>query len=110
MTTTNTYTKLNSGDWGIRVAGKATSGQRVIVTKKSGESKTETVSKVLWADGKISLCSIERGQGGDSTGRRISTGESYRAGVTAPGGKTCPYCGSRECARAWNPNDLCDED
>jgi hypothetical protein len=26
----------------------------------------------------------------------------------APGGAVCGQCGSPECARAWNPNDLCD--
>jgi hypothetical protein len=31
-------------------------------------------------------------------------------GNNAPGGRKCSYCGSRECARAWNPHDLCDED
>jgi hypothetical protein len=31
-------------------------------------------------------------------------------GNFAPGGATCPMCGSRECARAWDPRDLCDED
>ena len=37
-------------------------------------------------------------------------GASYRAGIVAPGRQTCPHCGSRECARAWDHTALCDED
>jgi len=46
----------------------------------------------------------------DSAGNRISTGASYRAGVTAPAGRCCPECGERDCAKAWDIHDLCDED
>ena len=39
-------------------------------------------------------------------------GEVHNAprGTYAPSGRRCDICGSRECARAWNPRDLCDED
>jgi hypothetical protein len=46
----------------------------------------------------------------DSVGNRIGDGSSYQAGVTAPHGRRCPVCGSRECAKAWDPHDLCDDD
>lgn len=46
---------------------------------------------------------------------RPSYGGGYRGGYAncgniAPGGRRCPQCGSRECAKAWSPRDLCDED
>lgn len=50
------------------------------------------------------------GGGTDRFGNRIGDGSSYRAGVTAPHGQRCPQCGSRECAKAWDIHDLCDED
>lgn len=34
----------------------------------------------------------------------------YRSGDVAPGRRTCPMCGARGCARAWDPRALCDED
>jgi RNA polymerase subunit RPABC4/transcription elongation factor Spt4 len=63
--------------------------------------------------GKIAITggpAIAQRGGRDSYGNRIGTGASYRAGVTAPGRRRCPNCGSRECSRAWDPRDLCDED
>lgn len=42
-----TYTKLRDGSWGLRGSGLVAS-RSVIVTKKSGETKTETVGRVLW--------------------------------------------------------------
>lgn len=108
----NTYTKLKSGQWGIRVEGTAVTGQAVNIQTKAGKVRSEKVGSVLWSGpdkwtGKlISLCSVLRGT--DSWGNRISDGSSYRAGVTAPGGRCCGYCGSRECEGAWG--GLCCED
>lgn len=110
----NTYTKLKNGDWGIRVIGSAQPQSKVTVQTKSGASKQETVDKILWmgtdkhSGKKISLCSIVRAGSTDSYGNRIRNGDSYRAGVTAPGGRKCNYCGSRECEGAWG--GLCDQD
>lgn len=56
----NTYTKLKSGEWGVRIDGRATPGATVTVTKKSGENKTERIGRVLWTDGKASLCTISQ--------------------------------------------------
>ena len=55
-----TYAKLNSGHWGIRVHGAAQAGQLVMVTKRSGESNLETVTKVLWQQHGRSLCAIQQ--------------------------------------------------
>jgi len=46
--TTATWTKLNNGNWGVRVPGRATVGQTITVAKKSGATSTETISAVLW--------------------------------------------------------------
>lgn len=61
------YTKLKSGDWGIRVVGeKPREGSDIRVTKKDGTTNTETVEKVLWSDtdGKTHLCSIKQKERG----------------------------------------------
>lgn len=105
-----TFAKLRDGSWGLRVKGQVSSGQSVTVTKKSGGSEVKTVGRVLWSGDGVSLCTIAGGgsSGRDSAGNRIGNGDSYRAGVTAPGGRRCQYCGSRECEGAWG--GLCDED
>lgn len=53
-----TYTKLRDGSWGVRIDGPAVAGQTVTVTKKSGESKAETVAAVVWSGNGVSVCSI----------------------------------------------------
>src|SRR3954465_9181542 len=53
-----TYTKLKSGEWGVRVEGKPTTGCRITVMTKSGASKVETIGKVLWSGNGVSLCTI----------------------------------------------------
>lgn len=53
-----TYTKLRDGSWGVRVEGKTAVGQTVTVMKKSGETKQETISRVLWTGEGIALCAI----------------------------------------------------
>lgn len=55
-----TYSKLRSGEWGIRVQGPARKGQSLTVAKKSGETKTETVRNVMWSGNGITLCAIEQ--------------------------------------------------
>lgn len=57
---TASYTKLKSGDWGVRVQGKVAEGDVVTVTKKSGETKRETISKVVWSGNGVSICAIEQ--------------------------------------------------
>lgn len=98
-----TYTKLNSGEWGVRVPVELglKEGAVVAITKKDGTVKDEVIAKVLWEGNGIRLCSIRKEE--HRTNR-------YRRSSTAPGGRKCPMCGSRECAKAWNPRDLCDED
>jgi len=44
-----TYTKLKSGNWGVRSTEALITGQTITVTKKDGGTKTETVDKVVWS-------------------------------------------------------------
>lgn len=67
-----TFQKLKSGEWGIRVTGTVTPGARVTVRKKSGETTTETVGRVVWAGGGVSLCTIADRSG--AAGRHKSRG------------------------------------
>lgn len=53
-----TYSKLKSGEWGIRVPGATREGQTVTVTTKAGAAKTETVARVLWTGNGVSICAI----------------------------------------------------
>ena len=78
----NTYTKLQTGAWGVRASGKVENGSAVTVTKKDGTTKVETVEKVIWTgkDSKtgqaISPCAISQ----------TGNGYSHRPG-------TCVNCG-----------------
>jgi hypothetical protein len=53
-----TYTKLRDGSWGIRTTEAVTAGQTVTVTKKGGETKQETVGRVLWTGDGITLATV----------------------------------------------------
>lgn len=105
-----TYKQLNDGRWGVRAPASVVAGQAVSVRKKSGEVRTEVVSRVLWTGRdsrtgeQISLCAIAGS--GSSGGARSGRSRSDNA----PGGRKCPMCGARDCPRAWSPHDLCQED
>ena len=77
---TATYTKLRSGEWGIRLIGRATEGQMVSVAKKSGETKSETIARVVWtgrdsrSGESVSLCAI----GSTRSPQRGGSGHSRR--------------------------------
>ena len=69
-----TYTKLRDQSWGVRIDGECKLSteiglQKVSVTKRSGETKTETV-RIIWAGKGISLAKIEGSK--QATGRRNS--------------------------------------
>jgi hypothetical protein len=97
----NTYTKLKDGNWGIRVAGEATAGGQVRVTKKDGSSKIETVDRVLWTGddrqggGQISLCSIRASSAPRAS---VSCAPARRGGR-----RECEECGEFVTAgtRCW---------
>ena len=55
-----TYTKLRTGDWGIRVQERAVAaGDVVTVHKRDGSTQQETVTNVLWQGVQgVVLCAI----------------------------------------------------
>lgn len=69
-----TYTKLQSGDWGLRgTPSELTSGATVNVTTKAGQRKQETVGKVLWTGNGVSIATIAgKGQSSSTYRRRRS--------------------------------------
>lgn len=95
MTTTATYTKLRDGSWGIRAPFPVTAGQAITVTKKSGESKTEKISRVLWSGDGITFCAIVKltsGAAGTyrrSSGRRSGRYECEECGDMVESGTSC---------------------
>lgn len=77
-----TYTKLKSGDWGMRSNRALTPGTSVTVSKASGETKSETVGKLIWSGNGVHLYAMQRAAA--SSGR--STDRGQRTGCS---------CGSR---------------
>jgi len=76
---TNSYTKMRDGSWGIRVASEAVRpGSSWLVSKRSGETSTEKVDKVVWSGGGVSLCTI----------RATKSYSAQKSGV-------CAVCGVR---------------
>lgn len=111
-----TPVKLKSGAWGARTTTPVSVGDSIQITTRAGKSWIARVSAVIASGAGWCLVATSSGgttqhsSGRDSAGHSIRSGASYRHGITAPGWRACPMCGSRECARAWNPHDLCDED
>lgn len=95
-TQTATYTKLNNGDWGIKVIGDIATGASVTVTKRDGSTKTEIVGKVVWtgkdkySNADVSICTVQQVQ-------RVSCRPAYR------GRRECEECGDYVTAgtRCW---------
>lgn len=101
-TTTRTisYTKLRDGSWGLRGHGLA-DGVTVVVVKRDGTRKTETVGRVLWrgTDG-LALATIAGASSAPRQGRRpFSTGarryECPECGDYVTRGTTCWETGCR---------------
>lgn len=77
------YTKLKSGEWGMKVNGAAKPGDVVTVTKKSGESKRKTVGAIVWSGNGVTLCTIQAG----TPVYRTTGKKGYRKSVQAGGGR-----------------------
>lgn len=90
-TTQITWTKLRNGSWGIK-GFDLTEGEQVTVTKKSGETKTATVGKVIWTgtDG-LSIATVATATHSHSTyTRRYATGRPGQLGTSS---HRCEECG-----------------
>lgn len=73
------YTKLKSGNWGLRSDKELTVGSAVAVTKKGGGEKQETVGTKVWTDHKTAwLYAIES----SGTSRSSSRGRGERTGCS----------------------------
>lgn len=97
-----TYAKLKDGSWGLK-GSNLVEGASVTVTKKSGETKSERVGKVLFrgADGTCFARIEGASRGGSSrpsSGRRFGGGRCRGCGgavVNAPHHRAMEgYCGS----------------
>ena len=96
-----TYRQTREGQWvAFGPAAIVQAGNAVTVTKRDGTVKLENVVRVgnpFVVDGVAMvygyLAPAQRPQYARPAGRR-----------------GCPLCGSRGCAKAFDPRDLCDED
>lgn len=89
-----TYTKLRDGSWGIRSTDKVRTGDAVTVRKQSGETKTETVDKILWTGDGVTLASIVRSNQPVISRQAKEYDRKYNQKSRYP--KTGCSCGSRE--------------
>jgi hypothetical protein len=93
-----TFTKLRDGSWGLRGLGLV-AGTTVTVTKRSGQTKRETVGRVMWTgDDGLSIASI-------ASARRAS--RSYGSYDDEYCGYPCPVTG-RKCGPAHGPCHDCE--
>ncbi len=100
-----TYTKLRDESWGLRVEGRPAPGQKVTVTKKNGEQKTETIGKVLWQGPDVALCTIYRDtEHPAEVERHIQPG--YRNYGRPRRGRTCS-CDADCCRGGCHCDDHC---
>ncbi len=106
------YIKLKDNSWGIRVDGTATVGQSVTVSKKNGDTKNETITRVLFtgpdkfkAGKTVSLCAIKQRQAAYSGGRVYDNATERNSGG-AYCGYPCPVTG-RKCCPANGPCHDC---
>lgn len=67
-----TPAKLKTGDWGARVNFPVRPGDALTVKASSGKSWPATVERVVWSDGRVSLCAMV------SNGVRATSGSTGR--------------------------------
>ena len=98
-----TYAKLKDGTWGVRCAAGVQPGATVTVTKRSGESKVETVDRVLWTG-------VARDGRQASLVTLVATSRDHRTAYPVRGGA---YGGSRRRGPCGYPGcdgrSFCDE-
>lgn len=103
----NSYTKLKSGEWGIRAQGlMVKAGDSVTVTKKDGSVKTEHVARIVWSGNGVSLCAIGHGQHSTTAGRGYRRSDDddmvkcrHCGKMTMGGDDWCQCCGRGDYER-----------
>lgn len=60
-----TYTKLRTGEWGVKISGVSTPvsftpNYSVTVTKKDGTQKSERIAKIVWQGEGVAVCAITK--------------------------------------------------
>jgi hypothetical protein len=97
-----TYTKLKSGDWGVRFESpnKPQVGSTITAQTKDGTVKAETIERVLWSgpDSKtgkqIHLCAIRKSERRSSSSRDSDMVRCRHCGKKTPEGDDwCMVCG-----------------
>lgn len=88
-----TYTKLRSGEWGVKVNGAAKVGDRVTVTKKDGGTKVETIAQVVFSGNGVTLCAIRR----DASPARASGKKQCATGGNCSSFGSGKSCGADDC-------------
>jgi hypothetical protein len=58
-----TFTKLKSGDWGLKSYRELVEGFTIQVTTKAGGQRDARVGRRIWSDGVVWLYAIDRGDG-----------------------------------------------
>ena len=76
----NTWQKLKSGEWGVRIEGPAQAQQSVTVSKRDGTTQTVQVSKIVWTDGQTTLAAVVHTQRNSGSGARGGCAECGRGG------------------------------
>jgi hypothetical protein len=86
---TATYTKLRDGSWGVRVVGTVAPGAMVQVVKKSGESKTKIIGRVVWTGNGVTLATLACESTRSTTHRRGRRYECEECGDYVEPGTRC---------------------
>ncbi len=93
-----TYTKLRDGSWGIRSTETIRVGQTVLVAKRDGSTKSETVGAIVWTGNGVTLASIGARSQTSSRGYQRRSG----AGETANVYGYSSYCTGRMSCRCFD--------
>lgn len=76
-----TFQKLKTGDWGLRIKGRAEPGDQVVAVRQSGQRQTLTVGEVVWRGmdfgQPITVATIGRSRTAGEEPERISESEPY---------------------------------
>ena len=88
----NTYTKLQSGDWGVLCDSRPNIGDVVTVTKRDGTTKTETIAQVFTRGDKFA-CAIQTNLGGPCANcDRYANHRQRRTDSSGLTGDVCDRC------------------